>query len=220
MKKIMKKHPILAAFLFPVLIILFTSILSDILSQRIGDETLCYAIMRIITALFLLLSFSAGKHPFPQKTGRGEREFSFLLPVGAIMAFNLISAALAGAKTAPLATALLFSFAPGIYEEVIYRRIVLQNLYNGFGEGKKAGWKAILISSASFGVIHLTNLPVLGLETTLIQISYAFVIGLVFGAGYLRTESLPLLLSAHWGIDFTSQIFQTDDMGFTAGEKI
>ncbi|MDO4530765.1 MAG: CPBP family intramembrane metalloprotease, partial [Bacillota bacterium] len=53
-----------------------------------------------------------------------------------------------------------------------------------------------------------------------IQISYAFVIGLVFGAGYLRTESLPLLVSAHWGIDFTSQIFQTDDRGFTAGEKI
>lgn len=85
----------------------------------------------------------------------------------------------------------------GFVEEVIFRGLILQAL------APKGIWKAAIVSSIVFGLMHLLNLMFgADLVATLWQTAYAVAMGFGFAAVTLRTGSLWPLVAIHALIDF------------------
>ena len=66
---------------------------------------------------------------------------------------------------------------------------------------------ALIISALVFGAIHLTNAVGGDIPQTLVQTGYAIVVGLVFGAIYIRSEDLITVIIMHAAIDITNRVF-------------
>ena len=98
----------------------------------------------------------------------------------------------AGQLILGLVVSLLLYIMVGYYEEVLLRGYVLQNL----ADGLNLFW-AVAISSAVFGLLHLTN-PHASLIAAL-GITFA---GLFMAYGYLRTGNLWLPIGLHIGWNF------------------
>jgi len=99
-------------------------------------------------------------------------------------------------------------FGTGLFEEVLFRGLVLKLLLVVFGDSKKGIVKAALISSLIFGAIHIVNAFFgAGLLPTISQVIYATAIGIFFAALYLRTRNLLVPILLHALINFSSQIF-------------
>lgn len=89
----------------------------------------------------------------------------------------------------------------GFVEEVFFRGLILRAI------APRGLWKAALISSVVFGLLHSLN--VLGGSdpiATLLQVGYALAIGFGFAAVTLRTGVLWPLVIIHASIDFASFI--------------
>ncbi|MCQ2911787.1 MAG: CPBP family intramembrane metalloprotease [Clostridia bacterium] len=114
---------------------------------------------------------------------------------------------------------------PGVFEEVLCRGLIIPVLL--FGCKKNNIFKAAFISSALFGVWHIMNFFYgASLRSTAIQVVYAFGIGLVFAAVYLRTGSLWPSIIVHSLIDCTANIaeigiklLQTKEAASELGEQ-
>lgn len=96
----------------------------------------------------------------------------------------------------------LLAFSVGFVEETVYRGAILHTLIRGWGNGRQAIMKAVLISSLLFSIIHLLNLlngeP---LTLTLSQFVYATLLGITFAAIVLTTQSIWPAIVFHWLID-------------------
>ena len=85
----------------------------------------------------------------------------------------------------------------GFVEEVFFRGLILQAL------APEGLWRAAVVSSIVFGLMHLLNLLFgADLVATLLQTAYATAMGFGFAAVTLRTGSLWPLIAIHAAIDF------------------
>jgi membrane protease YdiL (CAAX protease family) len=93
----------------------------------------------------------------------------------------------------PRSLSLLISF-PSIFEEAVFRGIVLTVFLNKYSERQ-----SIVFSSIGFGLIHALNL-LNGADFvwTLGQIVWAFLIGLFYGYVFVRTRSLLPSMIVHY----------------------
>jgi membrane protease YdiL (CAAX protease family) len=93
----------------------------------------------------------------------------------------------------PNSLSLLVSF-PSIFEEAVFRGIVLTVFLNKYSE-----LKAIIFSSIGFGLVHLFNL-VNGIELVWVlgQVVWAFILGLFYGYVFVRTRSLLPIMIVHY----------------------
>ena len=96
----------------------------------------------------------------------------------------------------------------GLFEEVLYRGLVLKMLLRKTGHSKKGVIFACVISSAIFGLLHIVNVfagaPVL---STISQIIHATATGLFFAAVFLRTKKLWIPILLHGLLNLSAQIF-------------
>lgn len=97
-----------------------------------------------------------------------------------------------------------------IYEELIFRGVLLYILIKRFG-----GTKAILISSISFGIYHWFTYEILNNP---VQMFWIFVItfsaGYIYALAYYRTNSLYAPIGMHFGWNFVqSFIFSAGNIG-------
>ncbi|MBR1828917.1 MAG: CPBP family intramembrane metalloprotease [Atopobiaceae bacterium] len=105
---------------------------------------------------------------------------------------------------------LVLSMAPGFSEEVVFRAIPGANWMRMSGERSEI-LKCVLTTSVGFSLIHGINLFAgAALSSTLFQLFYAFCLGTLFCAVFLRTGSIWPCIIVHTLIDFTS--FMTLDM--------
>lgn len=102
----------------------------------------------------------------------------------------------------PRSLSLLISF-PSIFEEVVFRGIVLTVFLNKYSERQ-----SIIFSSIGFGLIHALNLlNGADLIWTLGQIVWAFLMGLFYGYVFVRTRSLlPSMIVHYWGNVFIGSL--------------
>lgn len=87
----------------------------------------------------------------------------------------------------------------GIFEEVIIRGVILNNMLNKWGYTKAGMIKSVILSSLIFGLCHLVNLighPSL-IITTLTQVMYSFLIGVLFASIYLRCKNIWAVIILH-----------------------
>jgi membrane protease YdiL (CAAX protease family) len=92
----------------------------------------------------------------------------------------------------------------GLIEEILIRGLVLPLMLRQWGATKGGVYKAVLVSSAIFGLAHLANL-VLGrrdLLSTSAQITYAFFFGVFFAALVLRNKSIWPAIFCHFLFDW------------------
>ena len=112
--------------------------------------------------------------------------------------------------------ALVTASAPAIFEEVLFRGILIYNL-------KKKGTGALpclFISAALFAAAHLTNLVGLDVVSVSVQMAYSFVVGMVFAAVYLKNNSILQVIVAHFLIDFTNSLFVEQPASSSAPQLI
>ena len=161
------------------------------------------AVGRILAGLILLLIF--------RKCFDAKKQFSGIviaLPALLFVAWNIFNhfASGGGYDTFGLDIFIL-GIAPAIFEEVIFRGIFIHNLK----ASGKSDMAALLISAAVFGVIHLTNAVNGDIAQALVQTGYALVVGLIFGAIYIKSGDLLSLIIVHALIDITNRVFLAND---------
>lgn len=91
--------------------------------------------------------------------------------------------------TGLIGTILMVSINAPLFEEILVRGVILNDF-------KKAAplWLAVVIQALIFGVMHMN----------IIQGSYAFIIGLVFGMVYVYFESIWAPIALHFAFNTTS----------------
>ena len=157
------------------------------------------AIGRILAGIVLLIVF--------RNCLKGKKQFSgfiVMLPALIFALWNVFDHFMTNGEFYPFtAEILLLGLAPAVFEEVVFRGIFINNL-------KKSGrsdMAALLIPALFFGLIHMTNAVNGDIPQALVQTGYSIVVGLVFGAIYIRSGDLISVMIAHAAIDITNQIF-------------
>lgn len=96
----------------------------------------------------------------------------------------------------------------GLFEEVLYRGLVLKILLKKIGGSKRGIILACVISSVFFGLLHIGNIlsgyPVLPIVTQMIS---AIATGLFFAAVFMRTGKLWISIFFHGLLNVSVQIF-------------
>lgn len=92
--------------------------------------------------------------------------------------------------------AVINSIFVGIMEELIFRGFLCR-----FIEEKSHENRAIMISSLIFGVFHLVNIGSYPYLYVLLQVLYAFAIGIVFATVFYKTKSILSCIIVHSIVD-------------------
>ena len=103
------------------------------------------------------------------------------------------------------------TFNSVIYEELIFRGYVLYKLFQWFGEKK-----AVLITSALFGMYHWFSFGILGNYPSMIFVFFFTGLwGVMFAYAYTRTGTLLFTIGLHWGWNFFDQaVFNRNGNGW------
>lgn len=109
--------------------------------------------------------------------------------------------------TETLIMVLIVNMITGFYEEVIMRGMLLGHMMEHWKNDERKILKSVLSTSVLFGLVHLGNLIKAGVISTLFQVCYATVLGLVFAAAYLRTKNLWACALLHGLVDVTGDLY-------------
>lgn len=122
---------------------------------------------------------------------------------------NLLDSNLAISSGYALIIAIISGIAPGIFEEIIFRGVVISYLMKFFKNSKSIIW-ILIVSALIFGIVHLFNVFAgAPLDTTLFQFFYTFAVGIILGAVYLRTGNLWAPIIIHSIVDIIAFISST-----------
>ena len=156
------------------------------------------AIGRILAACLLFIVFIRCFQVKKQFSG-----FVMMLPALLFAIWNVFNHIVTNGEYGAVDYAIILGIAPALFEEVLFREIFIHNL-------KSSGQKplaTLLISALVFGAIHLTNIVGMAPAQVLVQVGYSVVVGLVFGAIYIKSDDLISVVMAHAAIDITGKIF-------------
>ena len=199
MKNFAVKKPIVFELILIVVSFILTVVASVPLQFFYFSTELTMALARIAVGCLLFVIFL---YCF-----RIDRQFSGILialPGLLFVIWNIVNHFLTGGQmNTPDLEMIILAAAPAVLEEVLFREIFIYHL-------KENGMKSlmiVLISAAIFALVHITNAVNGNLVQAMIQVGYAFVIGLVFGAIYTRTDDLLSLVILHGAIDLSARIF-------------
>ncbi|SHO47684.1 CPBP family intramembrane glutamic endopeptidase [Anaerocolumna xylanovorans] len=209
-KSYSQKHPYTSAVLIGLLCTFMTA-LGAAVPQIIGlDPDAQIA----VTTFFLMISIALGitimkksrfslyDYGFRKSEKDTTRKIWWYIP---LIAVEIVPIAIAGFSTKVTALQyiilLLFTVAVGFNEEIYFRGLAFKVMEE---KGRK---KAIIWSSAVFGVLHLIN--VLNGKDTLylvLQMFFAFLVGFVLAEIVSITKSLWVIIIWHAAYDYISSI--------------
>ena len=92
---------------------------------------------------------------------------------------------------------LLTILGAGVAEEIVFRGYAFERLSKLLGPGIGVKWAAVLLTAVWFGSAHYLNQGIPGVEN-------AAIIGLVFGAIFVYTGQLFMLMCAHTAVDLAA----------------
>ena len=205
-----KRYPLVAAALVAFICVFFTALgsaLAQILALPDTTGHLVIAAFLAVSTLVGLLIMkrspaTLAQYGFQRQPLAGADKVWFYLPLVLIEILPLAIYGVAkGHGAGYYATMLLFTVMIGFNEETYFRGLVLHFLQN-----KSTRW-AIWGSSVIFGLLHSANL--LGGKDvlyTVLQILFAFLVGLVLAELLVQTGSLWVLIVWHAAHDFISYI--------------
>ena len=199
MKKYAIKHPIIFELILVVVSLVLTVAVSILLQFLYLSNEITMALARIVAGGVLFIVFLYCFKPKKQFSS-----FPTVLPGLLFAVWNIANCFMSDGHIEPFSIeTLIQAIAPAIFEEVIFREIFIYHLK----ENGQSPLMCTIISALVFGLVHLTNVVGASLIQTLIQVGYAIVVGLVFGAIYTRSDDLIFLIIVHCLIDLSSRIF-------------
>lgn len=89
----------------------------------------------------------------------------------------------------------------GLAEETLFRGLILNNFLRNWGGTRKGVFRAVWVSAAIFGAIHLLNMAVAPPLTVLVQAINAANAGVLFAAIYIRCRNLWSVIVVHALVD-------------------
>ncbi|MBU3199891.1 CPBP family intramembrane metalloprotease [Clostridium estertheticum] len=205
-----KKITIKKAFFIVILTVLLESlgqipiIIINILSKKYSAalpyiDLVVDVIVKFFVISLLLKWYSKISYDIPRKQGLDKIKFiriaviiigfrlaydnSLIYLVDKIPMPNFISQAFGEMSISPIIMILTIAVIAPIYEEVIFRGILLKGMANKMDPNL-----ALIISALIFALVHM-NIP---------QGINAFLLGLIIGAIYLRSNSIYLCIFAHF----------------------
>lgn len=204
------RHPVLAVILIEVM--LFLALFSAGAYLTISGKTelspvpFAFVPIAALLLLYLLSGKRYARYGFRSFGSIPGRELWFYLPLAADIILVVVNGLTNGFREVSalqwfglLGLALLVAFV----EETLYRGLILNLLL------KKGIRAAILTSSLLFSLTHLLNL--MGgqdLAATLLQLAYAFLVGLSLALLYVRHKTLLPLIAFHFLHNFTQFLVQ------------
>ena len=139
--------------------------------------------------------------------GRG---LLLLWPAYIFVILNAVGPDYANMTATHVIFAIISGVAPGIFEEVAYRGLAGSNFMRLWQDGPHIRLSAVM-TAFMFGITHLGNIFV-GADplATMIQVIYAFGMGLLFCAVYYRTGTLWPAIILHSAIDVGQALDNTE----------
>jgi uncharacterized protein len=152
---------------------------------------------------------------FAKQTASAMPKFLWLIPVSwfCLCLIRLVSTPWPSFDVTYLGVLALAMIMVGFNEEILFRGILT---YGARGPGPWSETRTMLVSALGFGLFHLPNLFVgQALEPTLIQVAYAFLMGLALSISMRlsRTILLPIAMHAMW--DFAVFTSKGQEIGTT-----
>ncbi len=197
------KHPVIFGIILIVAAFVVTGVLTA-LTTAVGFSTEGGTVIgRIVVAAVLILLFHACFHWDKSFSG-----IALAWPVLIVVAWNIVYHLMEGAgfvAASAIPGAILAGLAPGLFEEVIFRGIIIDRL---LASGKGV-WYSLIVSALLFALVHLTNIVGMSLANVLVQVAYSLVIGLFLSAVYLASDDIAAVILAHASTDISNQIFAT-----------
>lgn len=104
----------------------------------------------------------------------------------------------------------LESFSVGLFEEIIFRGLILVVLLDRLPSTVKGTFLAVVISSLIFGVTHLFNIFTgASVGFTLLQVSYSFLMGLMWAVVFIKTKNIWMSIILHSSYNFFGMVLFT-----------
>ncbi|MCR4870628.1 MAG: CPBP family intramembrane metalloprotease [Atopobiaceae bacterium] len=203
MNSFSSKHPVIFGIILIVAALFVTGVLTALMTV-VGLSTEGGTVIgRIIVAAVLILLFHACFHWDKSFSG-----IALAWPALIVVAWNIVYHLMEGAgfvAASAIPGAILAGLAPGLFEEVIFRGIIIDRMR---ASGKSV-WYSLIVSALLFALVHLTNIVGMSLANVLVQVAYSLVIGLFLGAVYLASDDIAAVILAHASIDISNQVFAT-----------
>ncbi|MBD3425137.1 MAG: CPBP family intramembrane metalloprotease [Candidatus Latescibacteria bacterium] len=126
--------------------------------------------------------------------------------------FTINSSTFYSWKTAILGIKTLSS---GLFEEILFRGLILGILLYNFYDSKRGILKSVIISSLIFGLIHIVNIWTENqtVKGSFNQVYAAFCLGVMYSAVYLKTGSIIILGVLHSISNFFASISELVEPG-------
>ena len=214
MYKFGERHPVLFELVLVVAAFLAAALVSVVVNEVCYDPELSGSAARIVTGAALLVLYHRA-----MRGGKPLANLRVAAPALLFAAWNLfynLSSGMVPGDAACLTRAVVTALAPALFEEALFRVVFLYNLKQS-GAGDR---KCLLVSAAVFAAIHLTNIVGADGAGVALQTAYSLVVGLVFGAVYLKNESVLQIVFAHFLTDFTNRIYVERASSATAAHLI
>jgi membrane protease YdiL (CAAX protease family) len=208
-------------FLFGILAIAVSFFLSDLILSEMAKyvkmssdlrETLGEA-FRLVVLMVVIFAGHMQGWIYASDRERFIHGMLIGLPILAIAAVQLVLSIVQAdpgyfSNTELVASTIVTYTLTGIFEELLFRGVVLNAFQDAFA-AKRAGtiWVSLVLSALAFGLMHLANLAsgqnVVG---TLMQVIEATAVGLCFGAVYLRCRNIWVVVILHALTDLSRAI--------------
>jgi len=210
-----ERHPVLFEIVLVIAAFLAAGVFSLVGAILNVHPALSSSVGRVLIGSALLVIYNRAFFT----RGRPFKNLPAVIPALLFAAWNLFynfsSGMVFGGRNFVI-EALITASAPAIFEEVLFRGILIYNL-----KKKETGaLPCLFISAALFAAAHLTNLVGLDVVSVSVQVAYSFVVGMVFAAVYLKNNSILQVIVAHFLIDFTHSLFVEQPASSSAPQLI
>ena len=155
-------------------------------------------VLALALIIFLMPKKNMWQYGWCRSLNKGN--WKFLIPIMLLGAFNIPYLFWTSGFNSVFVALFTAGFV-GFAEELAFRGYLYRALEIKLGEGK-----AILISSVVFGLFHLINLTHAPVQDVLLQVLYAFCIGMVFAVVRAKTKSLFWPIIAHAALNFVYEL--------------
>lgn len=176
----------------------------SLFNEGLYDKLLWEFLIRItVSLIFMYFLIRYGyKEMFACKISRST--LVFIIPAVLVAVNNFPISAFVSGRYSIVESKLMFlmfgldSLGVGVFEEIIFRGVVLLVLLQYFPKTKQGNFLAIVVSGLIFGISHFVNLGYgSAIDGVLLQVGYSFLMGMMWAVIYIKTRNIWIVALLH-----------------------